>query len=119
MSSSEFFDMFGETSSFSGSFNKIWIYKRWNFWTGGGLYSESGNGTIITYVDKISTSFNLFGPFIGGGSDYNFDNKINLFLKINISLFNSSKVYQEVNTEKHQTDVTSTSKVYLGVGYNL
>ena len=117
-SSSEFYDMFGETSSFGGTFNKLWIYKKWNFWSGGGLYSESGKGTIITTNDKISTSFNFFGPIFDGGFDYNFENQLNLFLRINYGFFNSS-ITQEVNNENHQTDVTSTMKVYFGMGYNL
>ena len=117
-SSSEFYDMFGETSSFSGTFNRIWIYKKWNFWSGGGLYSESGKGTIITTNDKISTKFNFFGPIYDGGFDFNFENQLNLFLRINYGFFNSS-ITQEVNNVNHQTDVTSTMKVYFGLGYNL
>ena len=117
-SSSEFYDMFGKTSSFSGSFNRYWIYKKWNFWSGGGLYSESGKGTIITTNDKISTSFDFFGPLFDGGFDYNFENRLNLFFRLNYGFFNSS-ITQEVNNVNHQTDVTSSMKVYFGMGYNL
>ena len=117
-SSSEFYDMFGKTSSFSGSFNRYWIYKKWNFWSGGGLYSESGKGTIITTNDKISTSFDFFGPLFDGGFDYNFENRMNLFFRLNYGFFNSS-ITQEVNNVNHQTDVTSSMKVYFGMGYNL
>ena len=117
-SSSEFYDMFGKTSSFSGSFNRYWIYKKWNFWSGGGLYSESGKGTIITTNDKISTSFDFFGPLFDGGFDYNFENRLNLFFRLNYGFFNSS-ITQEVNNVNYQTDVTSSMKVYFGMGYNL
>ena len=117
-SSSEFYDMYGKISSFSGTFNRIWIYKKWNFWSGGGLYYESGKGTIITKNDKISTSFDFSGPVIDGGFDYNFENRMNLFLRVNYGLFTTS-ITQEVNNENHHTDVTSTMKVYFGMGYNL
>ena len=116
--SNEFFDMFGENTYVSVSFNRIWIYKKWNFWMGGGLYSETGSGTIITTNDKITTSFGSFGPLFDGGVDYNFENRMNLFLRINEGFYTSS-ITQEVNKQKYDTDVNSSTKFYLGLGYNL
>ena len=116
--SNEFFDMFGENTYISVSFNRIWIYKKWNFWMGGGLYSETGSGTIITTNDKITTSFGSFGPLFDGGVDYNFENRMNLFLRINEGFYTSS-ITQEVNKQKYDTDVNSSTKFYLGLGYNL
>ena len=116
--SNEFFDMFGENTYISVSFNRIWIYKKWNFWVGGGLYSETGSGTIITTNDKITTSFGSFGPLFDGGVDYNFENRMNLFLRINEGFYTSS-ITQEVNKQKYDTDVNSSTKFYLGLGYNL
>ena len=116
--SNEFFDMFGENTYISVSFNRIWIYKKWNFWMGGGLYSETGSGTIITTNDKITTSFGSFGPLFDGGVDYNFENRLNLFLRFNGGLYTSS-ITQEVNNQKYDTDVNSSTKVYLGLGYTL
>jgi len=116
--SNEFFDMFGENTYISVSFNRIWIYKKWNFWVGGGLYSETGSGTIITTNDKITTSFGSFGPLFDGGVDYNFENRLNLFLRINEGFYTSS-ITQEVNKQKYDTDVDSSTKFYLGLGYNL
>ena len=116
--SSEFFDMFGENTYISVSFNRIWIYEKWNFWVGGGLYSETGSGTIITTNDKITTSFSSIGPLFDGGVDYNFENRLNLFLRINGGLYTSS-ITQEVNNQKYDTDVNSSTKVYLGLGYTL
>ena len=116
--SSEFFDLFGENTYISVSFNRIWIYEKLNFWVGGGLYSETGSGTIITTNEKITTSFNLFGPLFDAGVDYNFENRLNLFLRINGGLYTSS-ITQEVNNQKYDTDVNSSTKVYLGLGYTL
>ena len=83
-----------------------------------GLYSETGSGTIITTNEKITTSFNLFGPLFDGGVDYNFENRLNLFLRMNGGLYTSS-ITQEVNNQKYDTDVNSSTKVYLGLGYTL
>ena len=116
--SSEFFDMFGENTYISVSFNRIWIYEKWNFWVGGGLYSETGSGTIITTNEKITTTFSSIGPLFEGGVDYNFENRLNLFLRINGGLYTSS-ITQEVNNQKYDTDVNSSTKVYLGLGYTL
>ena len=116
--SNEFFDMFGENTYISVSFNRIWIYKKWNFWVGGGLYSETGSGTIITTNDKITTSFGSFGPLFDGGVDYNFENRLNLFLRINEGFYTSS-ITQEINKQKYDIDVNSSTKFYLGLGYNL
>jgi len=116
--SSEFFDLFGENTYISVSFNRIWIYEKWNVWVGGGLYSETGSGTIITTNEKITTSFNLFGPLFDGGVDYNFENRLSLFLRMNGGLYTSS-ITQEVNNQKYDTDVNSSTKVYLGLGYLL
>ena len=99
--SSEFFDLLGENTYISVSFNRIWIYNKWNFWVGGGLYSETGSGTIITKNDKITTSFSSFGPLLfDGGVDYNFENRLNLFLRFNGGLYTSS-ITQEVNKQKY------------------
>ncbi len=116
--SSEFFDMFGENTYISVSFNRNWIYEKWNFWVGGGLYSETGSGTIITTNEKITTTFSSIGPLFEGGVDYNFENRLNLFLRINGGLYTSS-ITQEVNNQKYDTDVNSSTKVYLGLGYTL
>ena len=116
--SSEFFDLFGENTYISVSFNRIWIYEKWNFWVGGGLYSETGSGTIITTNEKITTTFSSIGPLFEGGVDYNFENRLNLFLRINGGLYTSS-ITQEVNNQKYDTDVNSSTKVYLGLGYTL
>ena len=116
--SSEFFDLFGENTYISVSFNRNWIYEKWNFWVGGGLYSETGSGTIITTNEKITTTFSSIGPLFEGGVDYNFENRLNLFLRINGGLYTSS-ITQEVNNQKYDTDVNSSTKVYLGLGYTL
>ena len=65
-SSVDFFDMSGENTFFNISFNRNWLYKKWNFWVGGGLYSESGSGTIITTNEIITTSFSSSGPLFSG-----------------------------------------------------
>ena len=116
--SSEFFDFYGENTYISVSFNKILIYEKWNFWVGGGLYSETGSGTIITTNEKITTSFSSIGPLFDGGVDYNFENRLNLFLRINGGLYTSS-ITQEVNNQKYDTVVKYSTKVYLGLGYTL
>ena len=120
--SSEFFDLFGENTYISVSFNRIWIYEKLNFWVGGGLYSETGSGTIITTNDKITTSFSSIGPLFDGGVDYNFENRLNLYLRFNVydngGLYSHS-ITQEVNNQKYDTDVNSSTKVYLGLGYTL
>ena len=114
--SSEFFDLFGENTYISVSFNRIWIYEKWNFWLGGGLYSEYGSGTIITTNEKITLSFSSYGPVFDGGVDYNFENRLNLYLRFNGGLF-SHLITQEVNNQKFDTDVNSSTKFYLGLGY--
>ena len=116
--SSEFFDLFGENTYICVSFNRIWIYEKLNFWVGGGLYSETGSGTIITTNEKITTTFSSIGPLFEGGVDYNFENRLNLFLRINGGLYTSS-ITQEVNKQKYDTDVNSSTIFYLGLGYNL
>ena len=69
-------------------------------------------------MPNVLTKFNFFGPIYDGGFDFNFENQLNLFLRINYGFFNSS-ITQEVNNVNHQTDVTSTMKIYFGLGYNL
>ena len=114
----EYFSMYGETLVISGSLNRTWEYKKWNFWSGGGLYFESGTGTILKSYDEIYTYFEFFGPIYDGGFDYNFENRWNLFFRLNYGFIPSS-ITQQVNYVNHQTDVLSSIKIYLGVGYNL
>ena len=116
--SSEFFDMYGENFYFDVSFNRNWIYKKWNFWLGGGLYSESGSGTIITSNEIITTSFSSSGPLFDGGVDYNFENGINLFMRM-ISALYTSPITQEVDKQNYETDVNSSIKYNVGLGFNL
>ena len=116
--SSEFFDMFGENFYVDVSFNRNWIYKKWNFWLGGGLYSESGSGTIITSNEIIKTSFSSFGPLFDGGVDYNFENGINIFMRMIGALY-TSPITQEVNKQDYETDVNSSIKYNVGLGFNL
>ena len=115
---SEYYDMYGETLVLSGSINRSWDYKKWNFWSGVGLYFESGTGTIITTDDLIYTYFELFGPIYDGGFEYNFENLWNLSFRLNYGFIPSS-ITQQVNYVNHQTDVLSSIKIYFGVGYNL
>ena len=117
-SSVNFFDMSGENTFFNISFNRNWLYKKWNFWVGGGLYSESGSGTIITTNEIITTSFSSSGPLFSGGFDYNFENGINIFMNMIAGLY-SSPITQEVNKEVYETDVNSSMKYNFGLGYNL
>ena len=116
--SSEFFDMFGENFYVDVSFNRNWIYKKWNFWLGGGLYSESGSGTIITSNEIIKTSFSSSGPLFDGGVDYNFENGINIFMRMIGALY-TSPITQEVNKQDYETDVNSSIKYNVGLGFNL
>ena len=116
--SSEFFDMFGENLYVDVSFNRNWIYKKWNFWLGGGLYSESGSGTIITSNEIIKTSFSSSGPLFDGGVDYNFENGINIFMRMIGALY-TSPITQEVNKQDYETDVNSSIKYNVGLGFNL
>ena len=116
--SSEFFDMFGENFYVDVSFNRNWIYKKWNFWLGGGLYSESGSGTIITSNEIIKTSFSSYGPLFDGGVDYNFENGINIFMRMIGALY-TSPITQEVNKQDYETDVNSSIKYNVGLGFNL
>ena len=116
--SSEFFDMFGENFYVDVSFNRNWIYKKWNFWLGGGLYSESGSGTIITSNEIIKTSFSSSGPLFDGGVDYNFENGINIFMRMIGALY-TSPITQEVNKQDYETDVNSSIKYNIGLGFNL
>ncbi len=117
-SSVDFFDMSGENTFFNISFNRNWLYKKWNFWVGGGLYSESGSGTIITTNEIITTSFSSSGPLFSGGFDYNFENGINIFMNMIGGLY-SSPITQEVNKKDYETDVNSSMKYNFGLGYNL
>ena len=116
--SSEFFDMFGENFYVDVSFNRNWIYKKWNFWLGGGLYYESGSGTIITSNEIIKTSFSSSGPLFDGGVDYNFENGINIFMRMIGALY-TSPITQEVNKQDYETDVNSSIKYNVGLGFNL
>ena len=116
--SSEFFDMFGENLYVDVSFNRNWIYKKWNFWLGGGLYYESGSGTIITSNEIITTSFSSYGPLFDGGVDYNFENGINIFMRMIGALY-TSPITQEVNKQDYETDVNSSIKYNVGLGFNL
>jgi len=117
-SSVDFFDMSGENTFFNISFNRNWLYKKWNFWVGGGLYSESGSGTIITTNEIITTSFSSSGPLFSGGFDYNFENGINVSMNLIGGLY-FSPITQEVNKEVYETDVNSSMKYNFGLGYNL